>query len=160
MTHILEIKGKVQYKITLDPGVWIFDERRIDLDTYFNDDNEEKEEMNYEQKMAENWNKGIEEGATPPRKKRYEKEKVLTSSFGIKLEPFLNNAEPQNNATTLVLDTKEGNIKVPLQEASELILAFSHKGKPLKEDGPVHVYFPDGSNKEHPIKNVTGLIVE
>ena len=33
-----------------------------------------------------------------------------------------------------------------------MILCFSNNGKPLKEDGPVHVYFGDGSNKQNPIK--------
>ena len=29
------IKGKVKFTITLDPSVWIFDERKADLDYFF-----------------------------------------------------------------------------------------------------------------------------
>jgi hypothetical protein len=35
MENILIIAGNVKYTITLDPGVWIFDDRRVDLTTYF-----------------------------------------------------------------------------------------------------------------------------
>ena len=35
MEKIVHIKGKVKFPITLDPSVWIFDDRKFDLDTYF-----------------------------------------------------------------------------------------------------------------------------
>ena len=35
MENIVDIKGKVKYKITLDPSVWIFDDRKADLDSFF-----------------------------------------------------------------------------------------------------------------------------
>ena len=34
MENIILLTGKVKYKLTLDPGVWIFDDRRIDLTAY------------------------------------------------------------------------------------------------------------------------------
>ena len=42
MESIIPIKGKVKYKLTLDPSVWIFDDRRIDLKTYFTKPKEEE----------------------------------------------------------------------------------------------------------------------
>ena len=55
MADIIEIKGNVRYKITLDPSVWIFDERIVDLDTYFsNPDSQEKQEDD-EKKFAASW---------------------------------------------------------------------------------------------------------
>lgn len=35
MDSIVMIEGNVKYKITLDPSVWIFDDRKIDLKQYF-----------------------------------------------------------------------------------------------------------------------------
>ncbi|WP_231686857.1 hypothetical protein [Bacillus sp. JCM 19034] len=32
------IDGDVQHPLTIDPTVWIFDERKVDLDTYFNEE--------------------------------------------------------------------------------------------------------------------------
>ncbi len=40
------------------------------------------------------------------------------------------------------------------------MMAFSHKGKPLKEDGPIHIIYQDGSNKDDPIKHVKSFRVE
>ncbi|NNU94980.1 peptidyl-prolyl cis-trans isomerase, partial [Geobacillus sp. NFOSA3] len=31
MNTIIPFKGKVKYPVTMDAGVWIFDDRRIDL---------------------------------------------------------------------------------------------------------------------------------
>ena len=38
MSTIMPFKGKVKFPITLDAGVWIFDDRRIDLNTYFTEE--------------------------------------------------------------------------------------------------------------------------
>ncbi len=43
---IMQIKGKVKFPITLDIGTWIFDDRKVDLDTYFD---EEKQETSQEE---------------------------------------------------------------------------------------------------------------
>ncbi|MDN8677450.1 peptidyl-prolyl cis-trans isomerase, partial [Staphylococcus aureus] len=32
MSDIIMLTGKVNFTITLDPGVWIFDDRKVDLD--------------------------------------------------------------------------------------------------------------------------------
>lgn len=164
MADIIEIKGNVRYKITLDPSVWIFDERIVDLDTYFsNPDSQEKQEDD-EKKFAASWAREVQEGATPPgarkRKTKFAKEKLLSGSFGIPLAPFLKNAEPVEGSTTLIVETKDGKQSFSLEEGKQFILGFSHKGKPLREDGPIHVYFPDGSNKNDPIKHVTGFTVD
>lgn len=71
--------------------------------------------------------------------KKYERTKVLTSTFGIDLKQFIFNAEPLKDATSLIIETNEGEHSIPFEELDSLLLKFSHKGKPLKEDGPVHV---------------------
>lgn len=159
MSGIIPIIGNVQFSITLDPGVWIFDDRKIDLDTFFEEAVEEKDETSeYIENTAKHWEREIREGAVfPPTLKterKYEKEKVLTGSFGIKLEPFIQNAAPGENASLLIIHTETKVYEFALSEVNNLILAFSHNGKPLKEDGPVHIYFADGSNRNTPIKRV------
>ncbi|MDN3014897.1 peptidyl-prolyl cis-trans isomerase [Paenibacillus sp. BSR1-1] len=162
MENIMMITGKVKYTITLDPGVWIFDDRRVDLTTYFS---KEKENVNameeYTKAVSKHWDREITEGAIYPptlkTEKNFEKVKVMNGTFGIPFKPFLKNAEPTDDASTLVVQCSNKDYEFPLDEAYELILGFSNNGKPLSLDGPVHVYMGNGSNQEKPIKNVTGF---
>lgn len=165
MDNIILISGKVKFPITLDPGVWIFDDRRLDLNTYFLSEDSKKNDLEeYTKSISKHWDREIMEGAVfPPTlkaEKKYEKEKVLTGTFGIPFKPFLRNAEIENNASTLIIATNDDEVRIPLVDAEELILGFSKDGKPLKDDGPVHVYFGDGRNKEKPLKNVKAFKVE
>ncbi|MBT2678428.1 peptidyl-prolyl cis-trans isomerase [Bacillus sp. ISL-35] len=166
METIIPIKGKVKYKITLDSGVWIFDDRKVDLTTYFINEKESEDLLEeYTKSVSKHWDREIMEGAVyPPTLKtevKFQKEKVLTGTFGIPFKPFLDNAEPEQEAKNVVIEYGENNQAViPLEEAADIILGFSKDGKPLREDGPLHIYYKDGSNKDHPIKNVTGFTVE
>jgi hypothetical protein len=166
LESIIPIKGNVQHVITLDPTVWIFDDRRIDLETYFTDSFVEKDELEeYKKSMGKHWSREIMEGATfPPTlkvEKKYEKTKMLTGTFGILLSHFLKNAVPAENAQSIILETADKeNYKFPLSQAEDFIFKFSDKGKPLNEDGPVHVLFKDGSNIDSPMRNITAVIVE
>ena len=65
MADIVQVKGKVRYKITLDPSVWIFDDRIIDLDTYFTEPKRTEQEVDEEKKLAESWGRELKEGAAP-----------------------------------------------------------------------------------------------
>jgi hypothetical protein len=165
MENIIVISGRVKYLITLDPTVWIFDDRKVDLTTYFSKPIEQNNELEeYTKSISKHWDREITEGAVYPptlkTEKKYEKEKVLTGSFGIPIQPFLKNAEPTEEAAVLVIKTSTSVQEIPLDIAQELILGFSEVGKPLAEDGPVHVYFGDGSNKQNPIKNVREFIIK
>ncbi|PIC64399.1 hypothetical protein CSV79_07160 [Sporosarcina sp. P13] len=166
MELIIPITGNVKHAITLDPTVWIFDDRRIDLDVFFTEEFVEKDEMEeYKEKMGKHWSREIMEGATYPptirSEKRYEKDKMLTSSFAVVLQPFLRNAVPSANATTFTLITKDNEkYTYPLAEAANILFKFSHEGKPLREDGPVHVLFKDGSNQDSPIRHVQAIQVD
>ncbi|MFZ7942160.1 MULTISPECIES: peptidyl-prolyl cis-trans isomerase [Bacillaceae] len=165
MENILIISGKVKFPITLDPGVWIFDDRRIDLTTYFLKEMENSDSVEaYTKAVSKHWDREIMEGAVfPPTlksEKKFEKEKVLTGTFGIPFKPFLANAEPESHAETLVVHTTNGDYEFPLEKAFGLILGFSTNGQPLSSDGPVHIYKGDGSNQENPIKHVIGFTVK
>ncbi|WP_419888586.1 peptidyl-prolyl cis-trans isomerase [Neobacillus niacini] len=165
MENIIVLSGKVKYTITLEPTVWIFDDRKIDLTTYFSSTSNPSNELEeYTKSISKHWDREITEGAIYPptlkTEKKYEKEKVLTGSFGIPFQPFLKNAEPDETAAFLVIKTATLEHEIPLEKAMNLVLGFSNAGKPLSEDGPVHVYFGDGSNQQEPIKHVREFIVK
>ncbi|CEG26684.1 hypothetical protein [Bacillus sp. B-jedd] len=162
MDGIIQVTGKVKFPITIDPGVWIFDERKVDLDEFFNTGRKESDSLSeYTRSVSKQWDKEITEGARipEPAKKKFEKQKVLEGTFGMELGPFLRNSEPEKEARSLLI-TADGKEHIfPLEEAVSLIACFSKNGKPLREDGPIHIYFPDGSNKEKPLKNVISFKV-
>jgi hypothetical protein len=165
MENIISIIGKVKYSITLDPSVWIFDERKLELTAFFD---EKKNRVNdleeYTKSISQHWDREIIEGAAVPsvdhNEKKFVKELLLTGTFGIRFEPFLQNAEPYEEAKTVVIESIDNKYSIPIEDAKELILCFSKVGKPLKEDGPIHVYFSDGSNKDQPIKNIRIFRIE
>lgn len=162
MDMIMTIKGKVKFPITLDVGSWIFDDRRVDLDTYFSEEEKQERLTESATTVSKHWDRTVKEGAIPPQKtrKRYEKAKMLSSTFAIKLAPFLENAEPTPDASILVFETDSEDVSIPLEEGYNILVQFSNKGKALKEDGPVYILFPDGSNLDQPIKNVKAFRVE
>jgi len=166
MESIIPIKGKVKYKLTLDPSVWIFDDRRIDLKTYFTKPKEEEnEDLKYLFKMGEHWSREIMEGATfPPTLKterKFDRKGMQTGTFGMEIKYFLDNAEIEEDATKVVFECKDGTEHAfSIDEAYTLIFKYSQDGKPLTEDGPVHIIFGDGSNLDNPIKNIAAIRVE
>lgn len=165
LEKIVMIKGKVNYNITLDPSVWIFDDRKIDLNTYFQTEISERNELEeYTKEISRHWDREIMEGAILPptitTEKKYVKESVLTGSFAIPLKPFLMNASPLEDAIKLIIVSEDKNVELNLETAFKLIIGFSKNGKPLTEDGPIHIYFGDGSNQKKPIKNVKEFRIE
>ena len=165
MVNIVEIKGNVTFKITLDPGVWIFDDRKEELHTFFQQENEEETDLDtYTKLVSKHWDREIIEGARTPQpvktEKKFMKEILLTGTFGILFEPFLLHAEPKETAKTIVIETVENEYSIPINQVNNIVLCFSNNGKPLTEDGPIHAYFKDGSNKDNPIKNIIGFRIE
>lgn len=168
MEFIIRFKGEVKFKLTLDPTVWIFDDRKLDLEKYFTELRIERDELEeYKRGMGEHWSREIMEGATVPptlnSEKKYksqEKKEMLTGTFGILFKPFIENAEPYDTAKTVIFETDKGDVNFSLEDSKELVLKFSQQGKPLREDGPIHVLLPDGSNVEYPITNVSAIRVE
>ncbi|MDW0115860.1 peptidyl-prolyl cis-trans isomerase [Sporosarcina thermotolerans] len=166
METIITVQGNVKHNITLDPTVWIFDDRRIDLNTYFNEDRIEiDEDEKYLNSMGKHWSREIMEGATfPPTlktEKKFDRKKMVTGTFGILLKPFLKNAVPGENAETITFVTSTNHEETfSLSEAEDFIFKFSQDGKPLLEDGPVHLLFNDGSNIENPLKAISGIVIK
>jgi hypothetical protein len=166
MENVIVIQGHVNYPITIDPTVWIFDDRKVDLSSYFSEERGEKDDeiLAYTKAVSKHWDREIKEGAAfPPINRslnKFEKDEALTGSFAIALSPFIKNAEPKEGSSHLIIVTKdEMTFEVPLSKAHDAILGFSKDGKPV-ENGPVHFYFGDGSNKEEPIKNIAKFLIK
>lgn len=162
---IIPIKGAVKFELTLDPTVWIFDDRKLDLTTYFVTEKVAVDNEKYLRDMGAHWSREIMEGAVfPPTLKterKFDRKGMMTGTFGMEIKPFLNNAEINAEASEVVFEcTTEEEFVFSLQQAENFIFKFSQDGKPLVEDGPVHVLFADGSNLESPIKNVRAIRIQ
>lgn len=119
---IVFINGKVKYPITLDPGVWIFDDRKIEIDTYFNAERVQVNELEeYTIAASKHWQKEIQEGATMPptlkTERKFEKQRLMEGTFGIPFEPFLKNAEPETGVTEVIVTTDEKELTFPFSSA-------------------------------------------
>jgi len=160
---VIHIQGHVEHSITLDPTLWIFDDRRLNLDHYFNDDYVEKDELEeYKKSIGKHWSREIMEGATfPPTietEKEFELTKTITGTYGIYLKHFLKNASPKADATTISFeDSTSKAYDFPIEQVDEFILKYCIDGKPIKEDGPVYILLKDGSNRDEPIKNIVKI---
>ena len=144
MADIITIKGAVTYSITLDPGVWIFDERKLELHSFAElEEEEQANELAYLKGAGAHWDRELLEGATLPSTKpsMTERKKALEGDYGIRLSFFLDNAKVSPDATTLrILRDQKEPVDVPLDEARKAILQFSKDGKPIRENGPVLFY--------------------
>lgn len=161
---IIQITGNVKFSITLDPSVWIFDDRKILFEEAFNGVNQEEQINNDDaEKAAARWEQDLyPQRIKPPVNKsirRYDREKILTNSYVMPIREFLVHAEINKDATEVKLETTNGEIILPLTDFQDCYLLFSKKGKPIQDQGPVHIYFRDGSNKDNPIKGVKKIII-
>lgn len=160
---IVPILGNVTYKITMDPTVWIFDDRKVLLEEAFQDEkNEEHQEDEELKKASERWDRAVHQKINPPVNKsisRFEREKILVNSYVMPIQDFVEYAEIKNDATSVTLSTKSGDIEISVDELLDSYFLFAVDGKPLKTDGPVHLYFKDGSNKDNPIIGVEKIII-
>jgi len=161
---IIQLKGKVHFTITLDSSVWIFDDRKIILEEAFTERTEEQDEDRLE-KAAELFNQEIysQKKIKPPVNKsinRFEREQALTHSFVMPIKDFLNNAEIKPEAKRAILITNSDDVVINIEQLRAAYLLFAWKGKPLKENGPVHLYFGDGSNQDEPMKGIKEIIID
>lgn len=165
MEMIIPVKGAVKFPITIDPTVWIFDDRKIDIDEFFSGQFVEvNRDVDYTDVTSKQWSREIIEGSVVPptlkSEKKYERTKLLTNSYAIHIDSFIKNAEPLESASELVVETADKEVRYPLSELSTLLVQFSKQGKPLKEDGPVYILHKDGSNLDTPVKFVSAFRVE
>jgi hypothetical protein len=160
---IVPILGNVTYSITLDPSVWIFDDRKVELEKVFEEPNQETEQAKEaSKKAAERWNKALHpQHSKPPVNpniSRAEGEKILTKTYAIPVRDFIESAEPGQGATeaALILNGSE-EVVLSLSDLQEGFLLFSKEGKPLKDDGPVHFYYNNPTKRDQPVKSVSKI---
>ncbi|MEW9677854.1 hypothetical protein ABRT01_17090 [Lentibacillus sp. L22] len=160
---IVPITGNVAYPITLDPTVWIFDARKILLeDAFVEKAKTPDEDLTELQKASERWDRAVSPSnktSVNPGISRKEGERILKNSYVIPIKDFVNNAEPNEDATNAVLITTNAEIRIELEDFINGLFLFSFNGKPLK-DGPLHFFYHDGSNKDNPVKCVTKIVIE
>ncbi|HWJ79916.1 MAG TPA: peptidyl-prolyl cis-trans isomerase [Niallia sp.] len=157
MNSIIQVSGLVKFPITIDPTVWIFDDRKLSEDVVFLPIEEKDELEDYTIAASKHWDREITEGAKAPVKQVYKKVEMITGTFYMPLSPFITNAEPVEDANALVVTTSEENITIPLSRLQDIYLLFCVKGKPLTNDGPVHLYFRSEGKNQNPIKNIRSL---
>jgi hypothetical protein len=162
MAEVIVFKGAVTYPITIDPGVWIFDERKIDLRTYSGEEmNDGADHVNYLKGAGAQWDKELREGATPPSERRslVEERKALEGDYAMKLAPFIENAQPLPGAVSVVIHREQGEpVTMSLADAKRAILQFAKDGKPIREGGPVLFYLPeDWKAKKDPVDHIVAF---
>lgn len=162
---IIQIKGKVKFPITLDPTVWIFDDRKILLQEAFTTKKAEPVKKDDAEKMAEMFDIEVysQTKIKPPVKqslKKFDREKLLSESYVMPLKPFIENAEIAADATKARLISDKDEVIITIDQLLAGLALFSLNGKPLTEDGPIHFFFGDGSNQNEPFKGIKQIIIE
>src|SRR5699024_12574373 len=90
---IIQLKGQVEFPITLDPTVWIFDDRKVLLEDALKE-RVEKTEVNPAQKAEELFNQEIysQKSIKPTNNKslnREEREKAIKHTFIMPIKEYL-----------------------------------------------------------------------
>lgn len=137
---IFPLDGAVRHALTIDPTVWIFDERKRKVDEL--DQDVENDSDAYYAKMGKAWDDGLTQGTRVDHNKpmsRADKDAALRDSFAMPFAPFLQNAEPLDTATHVSF-YGETVLTIPLAEVGSIYLQFSKDGKVLV-DGPVYALY-------------------
>ncbi|SEQ62366.1 hypothetical protein SAMN05216232_2898 [Virgibacillus subterraneus] len=160
---IVPIIGNVTYSITLDPTVWIFDDRKILLEEAFTERENVQVEDNELENASKRWSRAVyQQKINPPVNKsisRFEREKILENSYVMPINEFVDHAEVNENATDVTIVTSKGDEHISLEALQSCYLLFAVDGKPLKEEGPVHLFYKDGSNKDNPITGIEKIVI-
>ncbi|WP_145417164.1 hypothetical protein [Staphylococcus warneri] len=142
---MIQIKGAVNFPITLDSTTWIFDDRKVSLEDLEKGVFDGTKPIQFEDNRE--WNRAILEGQTNPptlnSEIKYKKRSVLEGSFVINMTPFFKTSEPQSNATAIKLFNDEDAIEVPLDLLPYLFFQFAKDGKRLYDDNSVDSFVYD-----------------
>jgi len=160
MSQIMQVKGLVSFSITIDPSVWIFDDRKKTSEEIFAPKQSESELEAYTKEVSKHWDRELLEGARLPEKsegKKYKKQEIITGTFYMPLAPFIKNAEPLKEAEHLVIQSAEKELIYPLTLVDEIVLLFCRNGKPITDSGPIHLYFQNKGIDQTPVTSITGF---
>lgn len=157
MDSIIQVTGLIKFPITIDPTVWIFDERKQTEDSLFSQPKQKNLLEEYTKEASKHWDQEITQGAKLPEKQTLKKVALITGTFFMPLSPFIFNTEPTDKASELVLSTNTQEITLPLTILEDIYLLFCIKGKPLTSDGPVHLYLQSKGINQEPITNIKSI---
>jgi hypothetical protein len=165
MSDIITISGKVKYAITLDPSVWIFDDRNFKMEDFFARIGEEQQQdVDHSlEAIGRQWDRELREGVpTKQTEKLFAEKKRIAGDYGINFAPFLKNAEPKAGTSVVICKHPDGTeTRLSFEEAQSAVLCFAIDGKPIRgEEGPVQLFFGDGSNMNNPVKSIRSFLVE
>ncbi|MFD1446978.1 molybdopterin-binding protein [Oceanobacillus profundus] len=161
---IVPIMGNVFYSITLDPTVWIFDDRKILLSDAFSDKGRNSAEVDDLELASQRFNREVFDVKMnrPPVNRsisKLEGETILKNSYVMPLHDFIKNAEVKASATHAILVSDEVETEISIADLENGYFLFAIDGKPIKENGPVHFFYQDGSNKDKPLTNIKQIII-
>ena len=144
---MIQIKGAVNFPISLDSTTWIFDDRKVTIDDLERGVFDGTRPINFDDNKE--WNRAILEGQTNPptldSEIKYKKRSVLDETFVINMTPFFKNAEPNDKATAIKLYNDNDAIEIPIELLPYLFFQFAKDGKRLYSDNAVDsfVYVPE-----------------
>ena len=144
---MIQIKGAVNFPISLDSTTWIFDDRKVTIDDLERGVFDGSRPINFDDNKE--WNRAILEGQTNPptldSEIKYKKRSVLDETFVINMTPFFKNAEPHDKATAIKLYNDNDAIEIPIELLPYLFFQFAKDGKRLYSDNAVDsfVYVPE-----------------
>lgn len=166
---IIQIKGKVNFPITLDPSVWIFDDRKIKLEEAFDASKTiVKDKVDPLKKADQLFSQALyfEKHIKPPVNKslnKHERKEALLHSFVMPIKDFIDNAEPMADSKNVRLTlTNNEEVIITKSQLLESVFQFAIDGKQIKldQEGPVYLIFGDGSNQDAPIKGIKSISLE
>src|SRR5690625_7115119 len=154
---IVQLAGNVGYPITLDPTVWIFDDRKVLFEEAFikKEESTHTYERNELDEAAERWNRAIHlSDARPPVNKsitRFEREKILKNSYVMPIQEFIVHAEVADDAKDVTLITDDKDVLISLVQLRNFYLFFVIKRKSIKVNDLVILYITDRLYKSYTI---------
>lgn len=156
---IVRLLGNVKFPLTLDPTVWIFDDRKIPYEDAFKSQKQTVDTEEEWKKTSRAWDREVyQQKVKPPVNKsisKMEGKKILEGTFVMPIKDFLTTSQPKTQAKEAILHKRDGQtVHLSLEELENSMLLFAEEGKPIKEDGPVHLYLKDGSNKNEPVTGI------
>ncbi|MBO8171298.1 MAG: peptidyl-prolyl cis-trans isomerase [Bacillaceae bacterium] len=160
MAEVITITGNVKFPITLDPSVWIFDDRKLKMPDALENRNETQPDLPQAppSSVPLQWERELQDRNIPSLKseKLFVEKKDISGDYGMKLGPFLGNAQPSEEAKEVICHLQQGEpVSIPLEQAKDAILLFALDGQPIRgEEGPVHLFLADGTNRDNPIKGI------
>lgn len=148
----------------MDPTVWIFDDRKILLEDAFTKKSSGPDKVNEFNKTAQRLGQEVyQQSIKPPVNKsikRFEREQILKSSYVMPIKDFIDHAEVKPDAEEATLLTANEEVNIPLETLINCFLLFAVDGKPLKQEGPVHLFYNNGTNRDNPIKGIKEIIIK